>query len=134
MCHHSDASVLCVRHLRCPFLLSICLWQHDHVLPLAPSKFDYVFVSELKVATRFEILAVQLRAITAFQIDNVGLDLSSLARTRLRSSSVCTGTGWLHVVHSSWGAQGRSRRLHVIGPVASNSSAIFQWYLPHHRP
>jgi hypothetical protein len=79
MCHHSDASVLCVRHLRCPFLLSICLWQHDHLLPLAPSKFDYVFVSELKVATRFEILAVQLRAITAFQIDNVGLDLSSLA-------------------------------------------------------
>lgn len=61
------------------FLIGIRWWQHDHVLPLTASKFKYVLVPKFKVATGLEFLAVELRAITAFQVDDVGLDLSSMA-------------------------------------------------------
>lgn len=71
--------VVCVFYYVHSFLLRLRWWQHDHVLPFTASKFEYVLVPKLKVATRLEILSIQLRAITAFQVNDVGLDLSSVA-------------------------------------------------------
>lgn len=71
--------VVCVFCYVHSFLLRLCWWQHDDVLPLTASKFEYVLVPQLKVATRLEILSVELCAITAFQVNDVGLDLSLVA-------------------------------------------------------
>ena len=49
--------------------------QHDHVLALTARELEDIFISQLEVATRFDILAIQFSAIAALQIDHIWLDL-----------------------------------------------------------
>ena len=49
-----------------------CLWEHDYVFPLTQTNLEHVLISDLHIATGLDPLSVQLRAITAFQIEKIG--------------------------------------------------------------
>lgn len=78
--HMSSASIIThMNHLRpASVLLFRGRRKHHHILSLAASKLQNIFIPELKVPRRLNPLAVQLRAIARFQVDNVGLDLARL--------------------------------------------------------
>jgi hypothetical protein len=78
----TSATILGAVVLPCPtrchvsrLLLRLWGWKHYHILPLAAGELEYILVPELEVATRGDGLAVQLRAVAAFQVDDVWLDL-----------------------------------------------------------